>query len=412
MKHTHKKNTIILFSLLMAAILILTACNAVGPNRGNNANLNKKYYQGYDSLELSFLQDSPPSIFYYDGDPQSILQNEIPIIVEVKNKGVSDAYGALHIHGYDRSIVSVAGDKGVTSCPQCSPTTLNFGGIYIGLRGSGQTALQIGFHSPSVGNNPGVSYGLSVFGQGGQIRSFSVGITQGRIGSRLAPFAFNMLTSYFGYNAPIALEGDTPLNPGGGVEIYEFPALIYNLPPSVEQFRQPIMVTACYDYVTHSTAMICIDPNPQSNTKKACFARTVSMSGGQGAPVAITKVEQQSSREKVVLTIYVKHNKKNSLDDLFDYNSLWKCDPESAAVVKPTDKNVVYIGYIALSGMDITMNCKPDSKIRLDQSGSGQVSCTAYFPQNSESAYEAPLEIELWYGYSKNIYKEITIKRI
>ena len=73
--------------------------------------------------------------------------------------------------------------------------------------------------------------------------------------------------------------------------------------------------------------------------------------------------------------------------------------------------------YIALSGFDSVtspgmITCTPDYKIRLDTSGNGQISCTANFPLNAESAYEAPLEIELWYGYSKNIYKEITIKRI
>jgi hypothetical protein len=398
---------IIYLGLLLGILgsLVLSGCS-VGPSYGYT-DVNKKYYQGYDSLQMEFLQDSPPYVFYYDSENPT--NNEIPIIVQVKNTGVSDAFGALYIHGYDRSIISVAGDTGINSANiyltgSGSDIVLQYLNVYLGLRGTGSTVTTAGF------TVNGITYGANVFTQGNQVRGLDIGVTSGRVGSRIAPIAIEQLAQYTGYNAPIALEGDTPLSPGGGIEVYDFPALVYNLPPSLDQFQQPIMITACFDYVTHSTAMICIDPKPRSNTKKACIAQTVSMGSGQGAPVAITRVEQQASSSKTVFTIYIHHNRQNSLDDLYDYTSWYKCNPESQEVVKPTDKNVVYIGYIALSGNPLT--CTPNYKIRLDNSGNGQIACTATFPPNAESAYEAPLEVELWYSYSKNIYKEITIKRI
>jgi hypothetical protein len=159
--------------------------------------------------------------------------------------------------------------------------------------------------------------------------------------------------------------------------------------------------------------MMCIDPNPNSNSRKVCIARNVGVSGGQGAPVAVTRVDQQSSSGKVVFTITIKHTKKNSLDELFDITQLfYKCNPHVGAIVKPSDRNVVDVLYVELSGDDITQSCSGGGRIRLDASGNGQFTCTAYLNLASESAREAPLFIELGYGYGKNIYKEITIKKI
>jgi hypothetical protein len=90
----------------------------------------------------------------------------------------------------------------------------------------------------------------------------------------------------------------------------------------------------------------------------------------------------------------------------------YKCNPHVGAIVKPSDRNVVDVLYVELSGDDITQSCSGGGRIRLDASGNGQFICTAYLNSASESAREAPLFIELGYGYGKNIYKEITIKKI
>lgn len=403
------KNKKYLLILIILAIVV-SGCS-IGPNKGTT-NYNKRYYQGYDSLELKFVDESPPSRYYYD--PEGY--NEIPIVVEVKNKGASYAFGAMYIHGYDMNIIDVAGgsipnNNHISFGIQNNILSFSIGNVYIGFSGRGSsTKTTIGFKTPK-----GNIYGGSVFTNDGKIVGLNLNIRVDNkiIGSRLANNAFGAMSSYFGWNTAIALPGDTPDNPGGGMEVYEFPAYIYFLPESLEQLKQPIMITACYTYETRASTMICIDPKPNSNAKKACIARDVSLSGGQGAPVAVTRVEQQASSGKIVLTITVKHTKKNSLDDLFDINQLfYKCDPHQGEIVKPSDKNIVDILQVELSGMDITQTCSGGGRIRLDQSGYGQFTCTAYLQGNSEAAYEAPLTVSLGYGYSKNIYKEILIKRI
>ena len=165
--------------------------------------------------------------------------------------------------------------------------------------------------------------------------------------------------------------------------------------------------------------MVCIDPAPNSNVKKACKPMTVSMSGGQGAPVSVVKIDQKSSNKKTVFTITIKHTKKNTMDEIYDLYSLDKCNPNFGIgnIVKTTDKNVVYVNSIILSKMDITQYCSPNSgnmgKIMLDDAGNGYITCIAPLDfANQPGAYTAPLEIELWYGYSKSIYKTVNIKRI
>lgn len=397
---------ILILGLILAALIFVSGC-AVGPGGGNT--YQRKYYQGYNSLDIRFLDDSPPTTAYFDSQTGG---NEIPIVVEVKNTGAADAYGALYIHGFDPNIVEIAGGK----LPGQGHVSFNNGGftignIYIGLSGRSSNILgNIGFISPT-----GNYYGGSVFLKDGKFVGLNLNVdaTSNRIGSRYANSILEALAANFGWSAVINLEGDTPETAGGGLEVYEFPAYVYYLPESLEQFRQPIMVTACYEYATRSTVMMCVDPNPNSNANKACIARNVGVSGGQGGPVAVTYIEQKASRDKVVFTITVKHTRKNKLDDIFDLNTLfYKCNPFGGSIVKPTDKNVVYLAYVGFSDQDITSQCSGGGIIRLDQSGNGQISCTAYLSEADIAASQKPLTIELYYGYGKSIYKEITIKKI
>jgi hypothetical protein len=96
------------------------------------------------------------------------------------------------------------------------------------------------------------------------------------------------------------LEGDNRDFPGGNFEVLYFPSFVYDLPEGVENYNPTFLVKACYDYVTIASPVMCIDPQPHSNAEKVCTPHTVHLSGGQGAPVAVTKVEQISSPSKIV----------------------------------------------------------------------------------------------------------------
>jgi hypothetical protein len=362
----------------------------------------------------------------------------IPVIVELYNKGASNSYGALFIQGFDPNIVAIQGYS--SGYPGYSGPTRggsNFGGWVNGnnyafnIGGLTGNNGVINFGVSNINGQPSLSFssfsgandrsglfsslGFTIQAGSNGMVGISSGVVSSRVGAALNPITEGMFSAYGwdnGWLKTFLLEGRNSYTPAGGMDIVEFPATIMTLPPSLEEFRQRVMVTACYDYATHASEMVCIDPEPYSNVKKACKPTTVSLGGGQGGPVSITTIEQRPGRGKTTFVINVRHSKKGTYDELYDYFSLYKCDAGSGEIVKTTDKNIVYIGYVYLSTYDITMTCIPDQVIRLDSSGNGQITCTVEFPPNmASSAYEAPLEVELWYGYSKTIFKDILIRR-
>ena len=426
------KGRIFLITTLIALVILISGCSQYG------AQANQKYYTGYNSVEMGFQSDSPPSVFYYDSQAADATVNTIPINVQIQNLGSSDSYGALFIHGFDPNIVAIQGYtngfpgyngpvRGLTSFGgwfSGSNGGLSIGGLDIG----GGRTLNLGYQT--VNGNKMISFssfgadrsslfnamGLTVTRRNDGLVGVSAGVLQGHVGSALTSITRGMFNAFGwsgGWLKVFNMQGRNPDNPSGDMDVVEFPATILTLPPSLEQFTQRVMVTSCFDYATHASTMVCIDPEPYSNVQKSCRPQTVSLGSGQGAPVSVTTIEQAASRGRTTFTINIHNNKKDAYDELYDYFSLYKCDPSSGQTVKVNDKNIVYVGYVYLSDYDITMNCIPNQVIRLDDSGNGQITCSVSLPPGaSTSAYQAPMEIELWYGYSKTIYKDIIIKKI
>lgn len=93
----------------------------------------------------------------------------------------------------------------------------------------------------------------------------------------------------------------------GGTCVEHIPALL-NLNYVQDEIEFPIMATAIYPYATDASIMVCIDPNYHQLGKKACQMRPVTVSGGQGAPIAITKVEPiPIGKSKVQFNVYLKN---------------------------------------------------------------------------------------------------------
>jgi hypothetical protein len=90
-----------------------------------------------------------------------------------------------------------------------------------------------------------------------------------------------------------SIVGKSQYNPVGGFTAstrLKFESL--DLPQQLESYSSSLIFQACYPYRTWASVPVCVDPDVRGFSKnKPCKAEPVVLTGGQGAPVAITRVE-------------------------------------------------------------------------------------------------------------------------
>ena len=199
------------------------------------------------------------------------------------------------------------------------------------------------------------------------------------------------------------LEGKNPYNLEGGYDVVSFRGNIINFDSrNIDSYNANFLVTSCYNYETIASQTVCVDPEPYSTkekTKVCTIPPSYSLSGGQGAPVAVTKIEEAVLSNKIQFKVYIKN-----LGDgkIVDKNRLNIDCPYS---LDYTNLNKVYVSG-RVSGY--SLSCKPNNPINLIN-GEGSVVCTVPKPAMSKSAYTTPLQVKLEYGYSSSIQRSVEI---
>lgn len=200
---------------------------------------------------------------------------------------------------------------------------------------------------------------------------------------------FQILTSRDQYN-----------NEGGVTYLDRKTGQIF-LPEGTPRYPFQFMVFACYDYQTVAPFTLCIDPEPwRTNIDKPCVA-TNAGSGSQGAPVAVTNVDQETAKDTVRFKITISNVGGGTIVDKLYTTS--KC-PTS---FMPSDIDKVYLDYVTLSNLDITSTCQPQSPIRLNN-GVGTIYCLA--PIEKGPSYSTILEVGVSYGYKQTISKQVEVR--
>ena len=201
----------------------------------------------------------------------------------------------------------------------------------------------------------------------------------------------------------LPLEGKTVYNIQGGTNQLLFQFLNVELPPGVFEYNPTLNFITCYKYHTIANPVVCLDPlfyqvTPQ---QKNCIPKTVSMGGGQGAPVGITYVGVQMIGGKAVFEINVQNlaTPGRALSPDID---LQTCGSSS---ITHTDLDKIYY-TISMVGKPI--DCKPYQFVRL-VNNNAKIVCTT--PVNGASAYETPLLIDLDYNFIQSMQKPIKIVR-
>ncbi len=233
-------------------------------------------------------------------------------------------------------------------------------------------------------------------------------IDQGNI--YLSGYDSNYLNFGSSQHSITGLEGKSITNPNGIYrEIAEFTASsvdVQNI-ENIDSFSQIIRGTACYIYHTDAYPIVCMDPTAGRGTsnQKICTVHSVSLSGGQGAPVAVTNVEQEMAGNRnggarVIFKIGIKNMGKGTVFSAS--RGVSNCHTD----LSYTDVDVVDVDSVSFSGTQ--MDCRP-SQVRLDN-GVGTIICMADGSfGNGVDAYTTPLEISLAYGYRESIERSVNI---
>ncbi len=202
------------------------------------------------------------------------------------------------------------------------------------------------------------------------------------------------------------LEGKSPLNPEGGYSTQQFSTDLINLPDYLDSLNQRILLTACYEYKTKASPVVCIDPNLYEigPIERGCTVRDVSVPGGQGAPVAVSGVNvEMVGKEKVSFNIKLSNTGGGTV-----LNSGADVFTDCPYQINPKDYNIVRYEVDMSGGTKI--RCTPEiegsEKTRL-VNNKGTIYCT--FDISGDSAYTTPLRITLDYNYMDSISKDVEI---
>ena len=217
-----------------------------------------------------------------------------------------------------------------------------------------------------------------------------------------------------------SVEGKSIFNPKGSFDIIEFKGAIKSEKIKIDKYEPTLLATACYKYSTGATPTVCIDKDPFDEQKKVCHAETITM-GSQGAPVAITKIEEEVLGKNIQFKIYIKNVGTGDVINAKDRNI---CNPYGEEKVERENLNKVYLGSVKVHETELSDEyCGPLTDgvfegstkkkfIRLVD-GEGFVMCT--LPKDNvdqQSAFTTPLHIRLEYYYRNSVSKSIEIIKI
>ncbi len=214
------------------------------------------------------------------------------------------------------------------------------------------------------------------------------------------------------------LKGKTIMNDIDDFEIFNIPLYAKNLDPLSEVHDTYLTMYTCYGYKGLAYADVCVDPDPYDvgDAEKACKVQTsISLSEGQGGPVVIDRIEPKMLIEGDIIRpqfkIYIQNRGRGTV---IQKNSLAQvCSKDSLDV---TTYNTLSLSEVEISGRKLSagqIECIP--RVLQLKKEQDFVTCTI----NSGSgisrnmlAYESPLKIQIDYGYTESITKEISIKKI
>jgi len=348
----------------------------------------------------AFISGYDPSYVFVEGQPLTQTDNRGACSIDITSMGdtFSDWSGWLSCSLADGSSFDYQQDGAYWH------TNINNFGSFLGELGIWETTpewLQ-GLDISLTGEE---SNGLKGFSLDFDSNAYNVNLLYH--GQGLGVLLEKTLPFEAGFGREYNLAADNQYYPGGQMEFIDYKVKMRTWPSPLEEYNIPFMLTNCYAYSTYTSPFICIDPQPLSDRRKACTPRDISLTS-QGAPVAVTKIEQQSSGKKANFKITIK-NVGNG--EIIYWGDVSRCSPYSPLKLTEKNKNIVQLFSVRIE--DTELKCTPtDDKIKL-VNGEGTISCTYDLKYNNiQTAYQTPLIIEFWYGYMETESQYVLFKKV
>lgn len=190
--------------------------------------------------------------------------------------------------------------------------------------------------------------------------------------------------------------------PEGSKEIVSFQLENFKRLPK-DKHTELIRINACYPYQTVASAQICINPTMEvaglSQAQSVCKAdQSISLSGGQGAPIAVTRIEQTTTPtdfDKGIYELELKiHISNLGKGEVFEESG---CNGVKNVKIADINFHTFRLG----SGIVCNNQIELESKDNI-------LTCTAEI--NSQmGAFPTPFTIELSYWYEDKVEKTIEV---
>lgn len=231
--------------------------------------------------------------------------------------------------------------------------------------------------------------------------------------------------------AMFGLEGRSQINQKGGEEVISYNLVAGRVDPQSEVHSSTAIATLCYPYKTVLDATVCIDTDPSGLRpgKKVCSLKDLTFANGQGAPLAITKIEvqmlpSQESQEspegygKIVpqFLIFIENRGQGIAvkdDAVQEFCTQGK--------ISHDELNTIFVTASLPGKQGIErLGCEPKQKGSSEKQGydvklkdkKDMIRCTFKAGIDStQDSYLSPLKIELSYGYSQSISANYLIQK-
>jgi len=363
----------LIFIFIVTSLFLIVGCSSGTDNERPITDVDIR--KGVVGLEMDFVKNAPPlSIFE---------ETSFPIAINLRNRGADKILKGILVFGFEKTYINGINEKSIKDIEKLKGDKTVKEAEIDGLEKNKESA------------------DISDFDQ--------IDKDINTLKNKLDEIE-KRLNELKDIKIEFDVDGKSILSPIGDDIFITIDAEASKIGEQSETRPSTILATTCYSYQTVFGSTVCIDTDIYGirKGKKVCTVNDLSFSEGQGGPVEITKVESKilpdGDNIKLQFLIHIENNGNGEVIKLSKVEEACSSVP-----LEYKDFNTIKISA-TLSGDPL--NCSSDENfIRLKEKRD-VVRCTSISIGRNRDTYTAPLNVELDYGYTFTISKNIIIEKV